>query len=139
MKFKYFDHTADVMFEAYGKTIEEAFCNAGIAMFNVLTDIAKVKAVKSFNIEVKADKHEKLLYDFLDELLFYMDTEHMLFSEFKEMKITKENDVYTLSCVACGDLASNYDTHGDIKAPTYNEMLIKETSEGFVLRIVVDI
>ncbi len=139
MKFKYFDHTADVMFEAYGKTIEEAFSNAGIAMFNILTDITKVKAIKSFNIEVKADKYEKLLYDFLDELLFYMDTEHMIFSEFKNMKITKENNVYILTCVAYGDLASNYDTHGDIKAPTYNEMLIKETSDGFVLRIVVDI
>ena len=46
MKFKYFDHTADIMFEAYGKTLEETFCNAGLAMFNILTDIRKVKAVK---------------------------------------------------------------------------------------------
>jgi len=32
MRFKFFKHTADVEFEAYGKTIEEAFENAAIAL-----------------------------------------------------------------------------------------------------------
>ncbi len=138
MKFKYLDHTADAMFESYGKDMEEAFCNAALAMFNILTDITKVKAIKKFEIKVKADSYEKLLFDFLAELLFYLDTEHMLFSNF-DVKITKLRDNYELSCFASGDLASNYDTHGDIKAPTYNEMSIKETDDGVVIRAVVDI
>ena len=138
MKYKYLDHTADAMFESYGKDMEEAFVNSALAMFNILTDITKVKAVKKFEIKVKADSYEKLLFDFLGELLFYLDTEHMLFSKFDNMKITK-TDVYELSCTASGDLASNYDTHGDIKAPTYNEMSIKENSDGVVIRAVVDI
>ncbi len=139
MKFKYLDHTADAMFEAYGKNMEEAFANVALAMFNILTDITKVKAVKKFEIKVKADKLEKLLFDFLGELLFYLDTEHMLFSQFDNMKITKVDNKYELSCSASGDFAKNYDTHGDIKAPTYNEMSIKETSDGVVIRAVVDI
>ena len=59
MKFKYFDHTADAMFESYGKTIEEAFVNSGLAMFNIITNVDKVKPVKSFDIHVKADTYEK--------------------------------------------------------------------------------
>ena len=59
----------------------------------------------------------------------------MLFSQF-DVKITNK---YELFCSASGDLASNYDTHGDIKAPTYNEMSIKENSDGVVIKAVVDI
>ena len=136
MKFKYLDHTADVMFESYGKDLEEAFSNSALAMFNILTDIIKVDQKRHFKIAVKADTKEKLLFDFFDELLFYLDTEHIIFSGFRDMKI-KEG--YELTCTAYGDLASNYDTHGDIKAPTYNEMSIKETDSGVVIRAVVDI
>ncbi len=139
MKFKYFDHTADVMFEGYGKTIEEAFSNCALAMFNIITDVSKVKANKSFSINIKADKLEKLLFDFFDELLFYLDTEHIFFSKFDELKIAKKGKNYTLSCIASGDLAQRYEKHGDIKAPTYNEMSIKETKNGWVIRAVVDI
>lgn len=139
MKYKYLDHTADAMFESYGKDMEEAFVNSALAMFNILTDITKVKSEKKFEIEVKANSYEKLLFDFLGELLFYLDTEHMLFSKFDNMKITKVDNKYELSCSAIGDLASNYDTHGDIKAPTYNEMSIKETDDGVIIKAVVDI
>lgn len=139
MKYKYLDHTADAMFESYGKDMEEAFVNSALAMFNILTDITKVKSEKKFEIEVKANSYEKLLFDFLGELLFYLDTEHMLFSKFDNMKITKVDNKYELFCSAIGDLASNYDTHGDIKAPTYNEMSIKETDDGVIIKAVVDI
>jgi len=139
MKYKYLDHTADAMFECYGKTLEELFANAGLATFNLLTDIIKVKQIKSFKIDLSSNKLEKLLFDFLDELLFYLDTEHMLFSDFKNIIIKENNGEYTLSCTAIGDVASNYETHGDVKAPTYNEMVIKKTNKGFSAVVVVDI
>ncbi len=134
MKYKYFDHTADAMFESYGKTIEEAFENAALAMFNILTDIKKVKAKEKIEFQIKTDTNEKLLFDFLDELLFYMDTEGLLFSKFN-VKINKKS----LKCTAKGDKAINYKTHGDIKAPTYNEMKISKTEKGYKIRAVVDI
>jgi SHS2 domain-containing protein len=139
MKFKYFDHTADAMFESYGKTIEEAFINSGLAMFNIITKIDKVKAVKSFEIQIRADTYEKLLFDFFDELLFYLDTEHIISSKFENMKIERRGSHYELFCKVSGDLAENYERHGDIKAPTYNEMSIKEDKKGWVIRAVVDI
>ena len=107
-------------------------------MFNILTDITKVKTKKAFKINVSADTPEKLLFDFLDELLFYLDTEHIILSEF-DLKINQEGKHYKLSCTASGDLASNYETHGDIKAPTYNEMFVKKTDSGYTIRAVVDI
>ena len=138
MKYKYFPHTADAMFESYGKTIEETFCNSAEAMFNILVDINKVKQDKNIEFSVKANSYEKLLYDFLTELLFYLDTEFLLFSKF-EINIKKQKNDYVLNCIAVGDIALNYETKGDIKSITYNEMNISETKTGFVIRVVVDI
>ena len=139
MEFKYLNHTADVMFEAYGKTIEEAFENAGLAMFNILTDVKNVKKLVSFDITLKASTPARLLFDFLDELIFYLDTEGIIVSGFENTKIEKTKSGYLLKTKIKGDYAYNYETHGDIKAPTYNEMKIEKTKQGFKIRAVVDI
>ena len=39
--YEYFEVTADIGFKAYGNDINEAFENAGIAMFNIITDICQ--------------------------------------------------------------------------------------------------
>lgn len=138
MKYKYLPHTADAMIEAYGKTIEDVFSNSAEAMFNILVDINKIKQEQKIEFSVKANSYEKLLYDFLTELLFYLDTEFLLFSKFK-LIIKQQDQDYILNCIAFGDIASKYETKGDIKSITYNEMSISKNKEGFVIRFVVDI
>ncbi len=135
MPFKYHNHTADVLIEATGKNLEEAFESCAKGMFNLLTDLTKVKAKEKITFRVYAETKEKLLFDFLEELIFRMDTDFLIFSKF-EIKISKKNE---LECTASGDLASNYETHGDIKAPTYNEMDIKESKTEVKIKFVLDI
>jgi len=137
MKFKYFDHTADVMIESYGKDLEEAFMNAAEGMFGILTDIKKVKSEKKFNFAIENKKLETLFFDFIDELIYIMDTEFVILSSF-EVTITQD-EIYHLKCSCYGDKAVNYDRHGDIKAPTYNEMEITCNPDDVKIRFVVDI
>ena len=44
-KFKYLQHTADAKFQAFGKTLEEAFCNAALAMVSLMWDPEKIEAL----------------------------------------------------------------------------------------------
>ena len=44
LKFEFFDVTADVGYKAYGHSLGNAFENAAIAMFEVITDTSKVNA-----------------------------------------------------------------------------------------------
>jgi SHS2 domain-containing protein len=134
--FRYHNHTADVLIEAEGQTLEEGFIEAALGMFNLLTDITKVTAAKPIHIKIQAETLEKLLFDFLDELIFHMDTEQLIFSKFEDMKVSER---FILECTALGDTASLYETHGDIKAPTYNQMSIKKMDDGFKILFVVDI
>ena len=43
-KFEFMEHTADVYVAAHGANLAEAFENAALAMFEVMTDTAKVAA-----------------------------------------------------------------------------------------------
>ena len=80
-----------------------------------------------------------MLYDFLEQLLFLLDTEGFILSEIKDMKIKQEKNNYSLQCIALGDNYKNYEVKGNIKSVTYSEMLIKKEEKGFVVEVVLDI
>ena len=137
MKFKFFEHTADAKFQAYGKDLEEAFSNAAIAMYNVITDTNKIKAKIKKEIKVEGGDLKSLLYNWLEEFLFLIDTEDFLLSKVEKLKINKMDDTYELMAVAYGDKVGSYEVKGDIKAVTYQEMEIKK--KPAMVQVVVDI
>jgi len=52
-KFKFLPHTADIKFQAYGKTLEEVFENSALALKEILVEDEKVKKNIKKNISVK--------------------------------------------------------------------------------------
>jgi len=148
MRYEYLKHTADLKVKAYGKTLEEAFANVVIGGFDFLIDTSKVKKNIEKSISVSAKRIESLLYDFINEILFLLDTEGFLIAGFKDFKIKedkvkegkgKEGINFSLQCTALGDNYKNYKVKGDIKAITYSEMEIKKEKDGFVVIAVFDI
>ena len=136
MKFEYIPHTADVKFKAKGKNLGEVFANSALAMFNILGDTTKVKVTKTKKIKIKARNLERLVYDFLEELLFLLDTEDFFLKEVKKIKINKDLE---LEAVVVGDNYKNYELKSDIKAITYSDMSIKKTKKGYEAIVVIDI
>ncbi|MBO6111034.1 MAG: archease, partial [Methanobrevibacter sp.] len=105
-KFEYFDVTADIGFYAYGNNLNEAFENAGIAMFNIISNTDNITPNKSITFEISSEDNVSLLYDYLEELLFYHEIEFMLFSDF-DVEI---NDDYSLKATIKGE-EINWDKH----------------------------
>lgn len=151
-KYDYFDVTADIGFYAYGNSLEEAYENAGLAMFNVITDIDKVKKIESRDFEIVSEDLVSLLYDYLEELLFIQDTEFLFFSDFKvdieKMDNGDGDDLnssdlenYKLTCSAYGE-EINWDIHprrSEVKAITFHKMCVKEDDGIFKLRSILDL
>lgn len=133
MKYEFFEHTADVKFKAYGKSLEEAFENSALATFEVMTNISKIKNNIQKEIHIKANSKEALLFDFLDELIFLLDTEGFILSKITNLKINN----LELTAILHGDNADEYEVHTYVKAPTYNEMIIHENP--FWIQIVLDL
>lgn len=140
MKYKFLKHTADTKFQAFGKTLEEAFGNAAVAMFEVMVKTEKIEKNIAKSIEIKAEDKESLLYKWLEELLFLLDTEFLMLNSVKNIKITKEKEKYALRAEVIGDkFKEKYERHGSVKAVTYNEMFIKEEKGKVVVQVVLDI
>jgi len=140
-KYKYLEHTADAKFQAFGKTLEEAFKNSALAMLNLMCDTAKVKSKTDKEIKVKGKDKESLLYNFLEELLFLLDSKRFVTGSIKSLKITGKSGEYWLNAGLSGDNASKYSFFGQVKAITYNNMLVKENKKAkrFIIQAVVDL
>jgi SHS2 domain-containing protein len=135
-KFRLLDiATADMAFEAFGRTKEEMFENAGLAFTEIMTELKSVepKVERSFSVEGHDDK--ALLFDFISELLFLKDTENLVFSEFS-VKLSKGK----LYCKCKGEEwdRNKHEVKTEIKAATYNQMLIEKKNEQFRCQMVLD-
>ncbi|MBT4351506.1 archease [archaeon] len=139
MKFRYLDHTADIKFQAYGDSLEEAFSNSALAMYNSIVDIDNVKPVLKFKVNSKAKKLMTLLYEFMEELIILLDTEGFIATKINTLTINEDDQGYEIHATLSGDEAKNYETHGDIKAMTYSDMEIKEKDGKFMIQVVLDI
>ena len=138
--YEYLEHTADAKFRAYGTTLEEAFQNAAVAMFNVMIDTGIISDEVSEKIELTSADLDGLLVDWLSELLYLFEVEQVVFGKFKIDCITEHDGGYSLSANAFGeplDLTRHkFDT--EVKAVTYNELKVEETMDGWVVQVVVD-
>ncbi len=132
-KFEFLEHTADMKFQAFGKTLDEAFENSARAMFSIMFSGKVEKKIKK-KIKTEGKDNESLLYNFLEELLFLIDTQDFFMADCK-VKI-KGNE---LEAELTGDSVKNYETNIDIKAVTYNEMFVKQEGKKWVCQVVVDV
>ncbi len=137
MKYKFLEHTADVKFQSEGKNLEESFENAAFALKETITKGLKGKIKNKIKKKIKVEGNDKeaLLYNFLEEFLFLLDSEDFLLAEIKTIKI-KNNK---LEAKIIGDDASNYKFTNDVKAITYNEMFVKKEKDKFICQVVVDV
>ncbi len=136
-EFTFFEHTADIKFQAYGKSLEKAFENSALAMFNTMSN-KKIKGKIKKKIKVRGNDYESLLYNFLEELLFFLDSENFFLSKPK-LKIKKGKKYFELEGEILGDIAKNYEIKIDVKAITYNEMFVKKIKDTWVCQAVLDV
>jgi len=147
MKYKFLSHTADIKFQAFGNSLEEAFENSFEALKQVIVDKTKIKNKKTITIKVKGNDLKELLYNFLEETLFLLDAKDFIVGEIKNIKIDK--DKFQLTGEVVVDMASDYKISNDVKAITYNDMEIVSPSKNgvsqtkyknkFVIQVVLDV
>ena len=139
MKYRFLEHTADAKFQAFGRTLEEAFINSALATSSLMWDWKTIEKRKKYQIEIKGKDLEQLLINFLEEILYLLDSRMFLLGSVDELKVENKENQYSLRAQFWGDtLSDKYTVFGDVKAITYNEMEIKE-NDHFVIQVVVDV
>ena len=80
--FRYLDHMADTIVEAYGRSLEEAFENSGLALVNIMFGLEEVVTKKTMRIDVQGRDIESLLYCWLEKILLLVLVDEFIPSEF---------------------------------------------------------
>ena len=140
-KFDFLEHTADVYIAVYGKTMEEAFENAALALFEVMTDTAKIKQNLEYRLEVEAEDEYALLYNWLEALLVRFETANTLYSKFKILSLREISDGLRIEAKIWGE-KFNIKKHTQkvgVKAVTYHIMEIFKEIDKVTLEFILDI
>lgn len=143
MPYRFLDDvaTADVAFEATGKTVEELFVAAAEATTNVMIrDLVQLVLKEKREIRMEGELIDLLLFDFLQELVFYKDAELLLFGHYL-VKIEREGSCFRLQAEAHGETLDpdRHDLVVDVKAVTLHQFEVKETVQGWEARVILDI
>ena len=135
------EHTADAYLAAYGKDLAEAFENAACAMFNVMTEVEKIRPTVEDEVEVNGEDEYALLYNWLEALLLRFELKGMLYSRFKVLQLSQEPHGFVLKASIWGERfdPKRHLQKVGIKAATYHRMEIITSPSGVTLKFLLDI
>jgi SHS2 domain-containing protein len=139
--YEFLEHMADAYIAAYGKNLAEAFENAALAMFDVMTEVEKVNPKIKDEVEVEAKDEHALLYNWLEALLIKFEIEEMLYSKFKISNLNRTSDGFRLKAEIWGEKFNpkKHPQKVGVKAITYHRMEIIEEPEKVTLKFILDI
>jgi len=140
-KFDFLEHTADAYIAAYGSSLAEAFENAALAMFEVMTDTDKVVPRIEDRVEVSGHDEQALLYSWLEALLIKSDVKRMLYSRFKISEIDDSKGFFVLKANVGGEEFDpvRHAQRVGVKAVTYHRMEIIRQPAGVTVKFILDI
>jgi SHS2 domain-containing protein len=141
MAFKFHEHTADIAFEATGKTLSELFQSAAEALAETLIynpDQIQPKILR--NLSIQNQDLEFLLHDFLEELIFLKDTEGLLL-RVEELNISDSPEGFLMTARLQGEPIDpvRHEQRADVKAVTFHQYRLEHEGTGWNCYIILDV
>ena len=128
------EHTADWALRVQGKSHAALFENAARGMASLVGGEAdKNQPTVEEQFELSALDWETLLVDWLTELLYLIEDQHIVFRIFNVQHIMP----YQMVATAQGKPGGKFHKH--IKAATYHNLNVTETGNGYEATIVFDV
>jgi SHS2 domain-containing protein len=135
--YELFEHTADLGLRVRAPDLNTLFAEAALCLFSaVVENLNSVRPEVRQTFELSGDDREYLLFDWLRELLYRLDAEHMAFSKF-EVRVRDDG----LSATAWGEKLDpeRHPLSHEVKAITYHELKVQQTADGWLAEVIVDI
>ncbi len=136
-RFEILDHTADIGIMVYGKDLESLFENAAQGFFHLITDLKRVRLRTERKINISRESLERLMVDWLSELLYLYEVEHLLFKRFVVESIDEEG----LKASVKGEFFREgvHVIKTAVKAVTYHQIEVRKEEKGWRARIIFDL
>lgn len=133
--------TADIAFEATGRDLPELFKDAADATMSVMIDnLGAIEPRETRDIELSNDQIDMLLFDFLQDLIFFKDAEQLLL-RVRRAQIDEKNKKYFLRAKVAGEHLDNarHEQRADVKAVTLHNFSVEKKDGGWRAQVLLDI
>jgi SHS2 domain-containing protein len=133
--------TADIAFEATGRDLPQLFTAAADATMNVMIDnLDAIESRETRQIELSNDNVEMLLFDFLQELIYFKDAKRLLLRA-HETQIDQKGEAYSLKAKVAGERLDDtrHQQRADVKAVTLHGFSVEKFEGGWKARLLLDI
>lgn len=151
--FEIIDISGDAGIRAYGESLVQAFTNAAIGMYSLITDLEDIKEKKTISVFTESHSLEGLLVSWLNELIFQFDAYGFAGKAIMITEITPtltlplrgggmgEVEAYKLKAAVSGE---EFDTERHerkllIKAATYHKLKIERINGMWEVDVIFDI
>jgi SHS2 domain-containing protein len=135
--YELFEHTADVGLRVRAGDLEELFRDAARGLLAIIADeLPEGGATRPFRFRVEGRRHDYLMFDWLNELLYTFDTEHVLLQQF-DVRI----DEVGLEATARGRALEEVESflQREVKAITYHCLKVEQRGDGWFAEVIIDI
>jgi len=133
-KYEFLEHPADIQIRSFGENLEELFSNSALAMMNFIygENAKRAKDGNPEKVELKSDKLDSLLIDWLSELLYLTRTNYQPYFDYKFKKLDENN-------LSAEVFPGKGRAKNEIKAVTYHNLSVKKNNQGYEALVVYDI
>jgi len=135
--YEVFDHTADIGLRVQAEDRPSLFVEAARALFSLLVlNPRDVRAVEQRSYEIAGEQDDYLLFDWLSELLYTFETEHLLLSQFQ---VELSGTGLQATCRGEPLDRTRHQLDHEVKAITYHGLKVEPSGSGWMAEIIVDI
>ena len=127
------EHTADWAIRVRAQKLSSLFEKAAKGMVDLIGRVGDESGLMARPITLQAADLETLLVSWLEELLFILETENLLLSS-SNVQLPSETQL-----LATIGLLPVEERWKEIKAVTYHDLEVRETSKGYEVTIVFDV
>ena len=134
--FQFIDHTADAGILVKAETLEGMFETAALGFSELITRVDSLNCLIQRQFRLQEDDIETLLVSWLQELLYLLDTEGLIFGRFQvNLK------ALALEATAWGEVFDPeiHTMKTEIKAVTYHLLEVVEADQCWKAQVIFDI
>jgi SHS2 domain-containing protein len=137
VSFELREHTADVAVAARGESLGDAFAAVADGLAAAMCDDIPAEGGERYDLAVRAEDREALLFDYLDELIYRRDVEAVLPVD-HEARVAREDEEWCLTGSFRG-LPLDAVVARDVKAVTYSDMRVAREGDQWIAYVVLDV
>jgi SHS2 domain-containing protein len=137
VSFELREHTADVAVAARGGTLGDAFAAVADGLATAMCEAIPAEGGERYDLAVRAEDREALLFDYLDELIYRRDVEAVLPVD-HEALVEGEDEEWCLTGSFRG-IPLDAVVARDVKAVTYSDMRVAREGDKWVAYVVLDV